>query len=386
MSAKGSSKQSRQASIFDQDKLTNSKVLVNVPGHLGDLLLVGLAGLGVGYVDVKQIPDAFVKKLEKSHIDYFDKLFFTHEYFQGQEKYDFVFDGLANQSLKDKLINKDNYFQLFTQDDDGLGTNIITKDFVDKKVNASNISSGVLAGVLLNYFTKMVHEQPVNVGFSYPNVEFSSGHSGFIVGAGATGTYVALQSLGYFDKLDIVDDDIIEDNNLNRQMLFYGSIGRPKAQTLFEKINKISNIKGSYIKDFITEDNLHLTKGYDVVFGCVDNFKARKILNSYAIDNKYLFVEGGTGPLTGKVSLYSPGNTDCTDCKRQFTDDPIKDSCANRYDPSTIIPNMIIGSLMVEYALRAIEGNPTNKIIVYDGGVYSYESGLKQEGCNCASN
>ena len=76
----------------------------------------------------------------------------------------------------------------------------------------------------------------------------------------------------------------IEISNLNRQILFYERIGKPKAQILNERIKEINkNITSDYyIKGFDKE--LISNQKYDAIFSCVDRNTARYDINKYEHD------------------------------------------------------------------------------------------------------
>ena len=104
-----------------------------------------------------------------------------------------------------------------------------------------------------------------------------------IVGLGGVGGY-ALETLvrsGIYN-LTIVDGDIVELSNLNRQIISKRDvIGRPKAivaQTRALEINPDINLR--VINEFITEDNFSLLKidEYDYVIDACDDLNLKMLL------------------------------------------------------------------------------------------------------------
>lgn len=104
-----------------------------------------------------------------------------------------------------------------------------------------------------------------------------------IVGLGGVGGY-ALEALVRSDvcNLTIVDGDVVELSNLNRQIISKRDvIGRPKAivaQTRALEINPDINLR--VINEFITEDNFSLLKidEYDYVIDACDDLNLKMLL------------------------------------------------------------------------------------------------------------
>lgn len=104
-----------------------------------------------------------------------------------------------------------------------------------------------------------------------------------IVGLGGVGGY-ALETLVRSDvcNLTIVDGDVVELSNLNRQIISKRDVvGKPKAivaQTRALEINPDINLR--VINEFITEDNFSLLKidEYDYVIDACDDLNLKMLL------------------------------------------------------------------------------------------------------------
>ena len=111
-----------------------------------------------------------------------------------------------------------------------------------------------------------------------------------VVGCGALGTVIAnnLVRAG-IGAITIIDRDIVELNNLQRQILFDETdVGQPKASVAAGKLSKInSEVKITpLIKDL---DNHNIEKTIpqaDVICDATDNIYIRMIINDYCIKNK----------------------------------------------------------------------------------------------------
>ena len=118
-----------------------------------------------------------------------------------------------------------------------------------------------------------------------------------VAGVGALGsvisTYLALAGVG---SLRIVDGDVVELSNLNRQTLHWsGDIGKTKTQSAEEKLRQANpSVQVEAVATRIDEDNvLELASGCDVIMDAVDNYDTRYVLNRAALECGIPFVHGG---------------------------------------------------------------------------------------------
>lgn len=102
-----------------------------------------------------------------------------------------------------------------------------------------------------------------------------------IAGLGGLGSNIAaaLARIGV-GTLQLVDYDIVEPSNLNRQNYFIRHLGRPKCECLkeeLEEINPFIEVKTRQIK--ITEENaVSLFEGYDIVCEAFDGAEQKAML------------------------------------------------------------------------------------------------------------
>lgn len=107
-----------------------------------------------------------------------------------------------------------------------------------------------------------------------------------LVGAGGTGSFMltglaqlhmAMLALGhpYGLSVTVVDDDIVSEANVGRQMFYMSDIGLPKAEVL---VNRINLAMGTHWKALPVRVTGNQTISSDIVIGCVDNRKARKAI------------------------------------------------------------------------------------------------------------
>jgi len=117
-----------------------------------------------------------------------------------------------------------------------------------------------------------------------------------VIGSGGLGSpmllYLAAAGVG---NIGIVDFDIVDDSNLQRQVLFgVESVGLPKVEGARQRLNALNpHINITVYNTQITAANaLDLIKDYDVVADGTDNFPTRYLINDACV-------------LLGKVNVYA---------------------------------------------------------------------------------
>jgi sulfur carrier protein ThiS adenylyltransferase len=105
--------------------------------------------------------------------------------------------------------------------------------------------------------------------------------SAAILGCGGLGSNCAamLVRSGVLD-LTLVDFDVVEADNLNRQLFFGDQIGRPKVEALADTLRRIDpDVRLRLVPDCITEANLtDLVAGADVVIEAVDGAETKALI------------------------------------------------------------------------------------------------------------
>ncbi|MFX0080391.1 MAG: ThiF family adenylyltransferase [Candidatus Hodarchaeota archaeon] len=138
-----------------------------------------------------------------------------------------------------------------------------------------------------------------------------------MVGVGGLGCEIAknLAMLGV-GHIDLVDLDIIEHSNLNRQILFAGAkLGEPKAIVAAKKLIEINPniiIKGYHSS--LERLDPALYQAADVVVGGLDSMNARLNLNAQCIRFRKPLVDGGVSGYHGHVYTVFPYKNACYEC------------------------------------------------------------------------
>ncbi len=130
-----------------------------------------------------------------------------------------------------------------------------------------------------------------------------------VVGAGglASGALPLLASSG-FGRITVIDGDIVEESNLNRQPL-YGEhdVGKAKALCAYQKIRQInSDVQAQYIAEFVTPDNIDTLIGKpDIIIDCSDNAGTHYLLSDYGSIVGIPVVFGAAEQFIGQVALFN---------------------------------------------------------------------------------
>jgi len=138
-----------------------------------------------------------------------------------------------------------------------------------------------------------------------------------IAGVGGLGCEIAknLAMLGV-GHIDLVDLDIIEHSNLNRQILFAGAkLGEPKALVAARKLVEINPniiVKGYHTS--LERLNPALYYDADVVIGGLDSMNARLNLNAQCIRFRKPLVDGGVSGYYGHIYTIFPYRNACYEC------------------------------------------------------------------------
>lgn len=139
-----------------------------------------------------------------------------------------------------------------------------------------------------------------------------------VIGLGALGSVSAdLLARAGIGKLILIDRDVVEFSNLQRQSLFDETdIGKPKAVAAFEKLKKInSEVKVEFIIDDLNFENTNKDlKTISLILDCTDNLETRFLINDFSVKNKVPFIYASAVASKGYIFDIIPGRTACLRC------------------------------------------------------------------------
>ncbi len=139
-----------------------------------------------------------------------------------------------------------------------------------------------------------------------------------LLGAGGLGSptalYLAAAGVG---TLGIVDDDVVDLSNLQRQVIHSTDrVGVPKVDSAEETI-KALNPDVNVVKYPVRIDATNIVEiiqGYDVIVDGVDNFPTRYLLNDATVRLKIPVVSASILGFDGQLSVFKPYDGPCYRC------------------------------------------------------------------------
>jgi molybdopterin-synthase adenylyltransferase len=139
-----------------------------------------------------------------------------------------------------------------------------------------------------------------------------------VVGVGGLGSpaalYLAAAGVG---RLGLVDVDVVETSNLQRQVLHFTSdVGRPKTESAAEKLAALNPEVElvTHQECFSRETAVGLVDAYDVVVTAVDNFPTRFLLNDVCVLRERTLVEAAILRFAGLAMTIRGGSSACYRC------------------------------------------------------------------------
>ena len=104
-----------------------------------------------------------------------------------------------------------------------------------------------------------------------------------VVGAGGLGCPVLIQlTSSGVGEIGLIDDDLIELDNLPRQILYdFSSLGMPKVTKAVQKLSNLNpNVNFiSFSKKLTSQNAIEVIQAFDLVVDCSDNFQTRYLIN-----------------------------------------------------------------------------------------------------------
>jgi len=134
-----------------------------------------------------------------------------------------------------------------------------------------------------------------------------------VIGAGGLGCpclqYLVSSGIGL---IGIVDGDIIDISNLQRQILFTtNDIGKNKAVTAKEKLKDIHpSTEINSFSFFLDGKNAkEIISKYDVVIDCTDDFNTRYLINDVCVELSKPLIFGANYQFEGQVAVFKMDDT-----------------------------------------------------------------------------
>ena len=179
-----------------------------------------------------------------------------------------------------------------------------------------------------------------------------------IIGAGGLGSpsavYLALAGVG---TIGIVDFDVVEVSNLQRQILHHNDdVGRPKVMSAQDSLHAYNPDVNVVVHEtrISSENAMEIIEQYDIVINGADNFPARYLVNDACYLLGKPLVDGSILIFDGQATVFMPGSG----CYRCLFPTP---------PPPGMVPNCaeagvlgaltgLVGSIQATEALKLILG------------------------------
>ena len=133
-----------------------------------------------------------------------------------------------------------------------------------------------------------------------------------VVGCGGLGGHIIDQlariGVGF---LRVVDGDVFEASNLNRQLLSsVPLLGVSKAKTAAGHIARVNpDVAAEAVEEFLTKDNAAaLIAGCDVVMDALDNIESRKLLSAACEQANIPYIYGAIQGWVAQAAISMPGD------------------------------------------------------------------------------
>lgn len=209
-----------------------------------------------------------------------------------------------------------------------------------------------------------------------------------LVGLGGLGSPAAmlLAAMGV-GQLRLVDRDVVEFSNLQRQHL-YGIrlLGYPKVEAAARRLKDLNpHIKIEPLPYSLNEDNAEdILRGVDVVVDGLDHMRPRYAINRACVKLKIPYIFGAAIATHGHVSTILPGETPCLECFQGNLDDETLPTCAVVGVHPSILG--IIASIEVAEAVKILLGERprlANKLLYCDIEYMDFQEVRLSQSENC---
>lgn len=193
-----------------------------------------------------------------------------------------------------------------------------------------------------------------------------------IVGAGGLGSPVALYlAAAGVGTLGLVDDDVVELSNLQRQILHTtNDEGRAKTDSGRDRLQATNpGITVVPHRSRLTATNaLDILGGYDIIVDGTDNFATRYLINDASMHLEVPVVHGSVFRFEGQVAVFDPYKSACYCCV--FPEPPTGDLAPNCTEAGVfgVVPG-VVGTMQAAEVLKLIMGIGTplvGQLLTYD--------------------
>lgn len=174
-----------------------------------------------------------------------------------------------------------------------------------------------------------------------------------IIGMGALGTVAAeLLARAGIRKLILIDRDVVEESNLQRQTLYEEKdVGRSKVVAAKERLQKINRALTIEIHAVhLNAGNIEVLEGANLILDCTDNLQTRFLINDFCKKENKPWIYGAAIRTAGYVMPIVPSGP----CLRCFLQEASLETCETAGVLNTITAS--VAALQVTLALQMVMG------------------------------
>jgi len=203
--------------------------------------------------------------------------------------------------------------------------------------------------------------------------------SALIIGTGGLGSPVALYlAAAGVGRIGLVDYDVVDSTNLQRQVIYgTGAVGKLKVESAKSRLldlNPLIQID-AYNEPFTSANAMSITKEYDVLIDCTDNFPTRYLSNDVCVFLGKPNIYGSIYRFDGQASVFFAKEGPCYRCL--FPEPPppgLVPTCAEG-GVLGVLP-ATIGSIQASEALKLLLGigdTLIGRLLIYNALDMSFE-------------
>ena len=193
-----------------------------------------------------------------------------------------------------------------------------------------------------------------------------------VIGCGGLGCpvlqYLSAAGVG---RLGIIDHDIVEESNLQRQVLFSTEdIGKPKvsvAKERLENYNPFVTIT-AFNKKIEVSNALDIINQFEIIVDCTDNFSTRYLVNDACVILNKPLVSGSIYKFEGQVTVFNYLNGPTYRCL--YPNPPLQEIVSNCNETGVLgTLTGLTGTLMANEVIKIITGMGnvlSGKLLTFD--------------------
>jgi molybdopterin/thiamine biosynthesis adenylyltransferase/rhodanese-related sulfurtransferase len=192
------------------------------------------------------------------------------------------------------------------------------------------------------------------------------------IGAGGLGSpssmYLAAAGVG---TLGLVDDDVVDESNLQRQILHnVERLGIPKvesARKTLQLLNPDVKVVGHQAR-LSSENVLQIIADYDVIVDGADNFPTRYLLNDAALKLRKPVVHASIFRFEGQITTFLPDSGPCYRCLYPDPPPPGMAPSCQEAGVLGVLPGLV-GTMQANEAIKILLGageTLSGRLLVFD--------------------